>query len=141
MKTAVPIRERYHEQFTPATPEPPLTGQRTCVASSLNLYATISFENVTRARTAKPYAFSEDNVTNGGIMNAIDRVANVLLGNRGNNYCDSCLAESLAFEGRYEVQQVTSALADSASFQRIFGTCSMCRRDTLVIATNCAGRL
>ena len=80
-------------------------------------------------------------MTNGGIMDAMDRVANVLLGNRGNNYCDSCLAESLAFEGRYEVQQVTSALADSASFQRIFGTCSMCGRDRLVIASNCTGRL
>lgn len=72
-------------------------------------------------------------------MDAMDRVANVLLGNRGNTYCDSCLAESLAFEGRHDVRQVTSALADCASFQRIFGTCSMCGRDRLVIVSNGVG--
>ena len=69
-------------------------------------------------------------------MEAMDRVANVLLGNRGNTYRDACLAESLAFEGRHEVQQVTSALADSSLFQRRFGTCSMCGRDRLVIVSN-----
>jgi hypothetical protein len=69
-------------------------------------------------------------------MDAMDRVANVLLGNRGNTYCDSCLAESLAFEERPDVRQVTSALADSASFQRRFGTCSMCGRDRLVIVSS-----
>jgi len=31
----------------------------------------------------------------GEVMDAMDRVANVLLGNRRNTYCDSCLAESL----------------------------------------------
>jgi hypothetical protein len=66
----------------------------------------------------------------------MDRVANVLLGNRGNTYCDSCLAESLTFEGGQDVRQVTSALADCASFQRIFGACSLCGRDRLVIVCN-----
>jgi hypothetical protein len=80
---------------------------------------------------------SPSNMTDmGEVMDAMDRVANVLLGNRGNTYCDSCLAKSLAFDGRHEVQQVTSALADSSLFQRRFGTCSMCRRDRLVIVSN-----
>src|SRR5205085_10397858 len=73
----------------------------------------------------------------GEVMDAMDRVANVLLGNRGNTYSDSCLAESLTLEGPDNVRQVTSALADSSLFQRRFGTCSMCRRDTLVIVSNC----
>jgi hypothetical protein len=67
-------------------------------------------------------------------MEAMDQVANVLLGSRGNTYCNACLAESLAFEGRDDVQRVTSALADSASFQRIFGTCSVCGSERLVIS-------
>jgi hypothetical protein len=67
-------------------------------------------------------------------MDAMDQVANVLLGSRGNTYCDCCLAESLAFAGRHDVQRVTSALADSASFQRIFGTCSACGGERLVIS-------
>ena len=44
-------------------------------------------------------------------MDAMDQVANVLFGSRGNNYCDACLAESLAFNGRRDVQRVTSVLA------------------------------
>ena len=68
-------------------------------------------------------------------MDAMDQVANALFGSRGNNYCDACLAESLAFNGRRDVQRVTSVLADSASFQRIFGTCSICRNERLVITT------
>jgi hypothetical protein len=71
----------------------------------------------------------------GKVVDAMDRVANVLLGNRGITYCDSCLAESLTFEGSDNVRQVTSALADSSLFQRRFGTCSMCRRDRLVIVS------
>jgi hypothetical protein len=46
----------------------------------------------------------------GEVMDAMDRVANVLLGNRGNTYCDSCLAESLTFEGPDNVRQVTVRL-------------------------------
>jgi hypothetical protein len=73
-------------------------------------------------------------MTKGEVMDAMDQVANVLLGSRGNTYCDACLAESLAFEGRHDVQRVTSALADSASFQRIFGTCSICGSERLVMS-------
>ena len=73
----------------------------------------------------------------GEVMDAMDRVPNVLLGNRRNTYCDSCLAESLTLEGPDNVRQVTSALADSSLFQRRFGICSMCRRDRLVIVSNC----
>ena len=47
-------------------------------------------------------------------MDAIDRVANVLLGSRGNTYCDACLASNLTLDSRQEGQQVISALADSA---------------------------
>jgi hypothetical protein len=72
-------------------------------------------------------------------MDAMDRVANVLLGGRGNTYCDSCLSECLAFEGRQNVREVTTALADSAFFQRRFGTCSVCGQGRLVIA-HCANR-
>ena len=66
------------------------------------------------------------------LMDSIDRVANVLLGNRGNTYCDSCLAESLAFD----VRQVTTALADSAFFQQRFSRCSICSCERVVIASN-----
>jgi hypothetical protein len=73
-------------------------------------------------------------------MDAIDQVANVLLGSRGNTYCNSCLAESLAFERRHDIQRIMSALADSASFQRVFGTCSICGSERLVISTALARR-
>ena len=73
-------------------------------------------------------------MTRGDVVDAMDQVANVLLASRGNTYCDACLAESLAFEERRDVQRVTSALADCASFERIFGACSLCGRERLVIS-------
>jgi len=47
----------------------------------------------------------------------MDRVANILLGDPGNTYCNACLATKLAVASEHEVQQVVTALADSASIQ------------------------
>jgi hypothetical protein len=69
-------------------------------------------------------------------MDATDRVANLLLGSRGNTYCDGCIASNLALDRRQQVPQVTNALADSASFQRSFSTCSVCGRERIVIGSN-----
>ncbi len=69
-------------------------------------------------------------------MDAIERVANVLLGSRGNSYCDACLASNLTLQSRQEAQQVITALAGSASFQRSFSSCSICGRERIVIGSN-----
>ena len=65
-------------------------------------------------------------------MNAMDRVANVLLGHRGNTYCNSCVEASVAFEDRQDVQQSRVHLP----FLRSFSTCSMCGREWIVMASN-----
>ena len=65
-------------------------------------------------------------------MDVMDRVANVLLGNRGNTYCNACFATSLAVSSEHEVQQVVTALSDSASFQRCVNRCSLCGRERIV---------
>jgi LIF / OSM family len=70
------------------------------------------------------------------IMDVMDRVANVLLGNRRNTYCSACLAANLAIAGPYEVQQVVTALADSAAFQRSVSRCCLCGRERIVISSN-----
>jgi hypothetical protein len=44
------------------------------------------------------------------IMNSTDRVANLLIGSRGDTYCDDCITESLTIDGRQQVQRITSAL-------------------------------
>jgi len=69
-------------------------------------------------------------------MDVMDRVANVLLGNRGNTYCTACLATNLAVASEHEVQQVITALSDSASFQRSVSRCSLCGRGGFVISSN-----
>jgi hypothetical protein len=69
-------------------------------------------------------------------MNVTDRVANLLIGGRGNTYCDDCIASSLTLDRRQQVQQVTSALADFSSFRRSFSMCSECGRETIVIHSN-----
>jgi hypothetical protein len=69
-------------------------------------------------------------------MDATDRVANLLLGSRGNTYCDACIASNLTLDRRKQVPQVTNALADSASFHRSFSTCSVCGRERIVIGSN-----
>jgi len=69
-------------------------------------------------------------------MDVMDRVANVLLGGRGNTYCSACLATNLSIASQYEVQQVVTALADSASFQRSVSRCSLCGRERIVISSN-----
>jgi hypothetical protein len=69
-------------------------------------------------------------------MDVMDRVANVLLGNRGNTYCNACLATNLALASEHEVQQVVTALSDSASFQRSVSRCSLCGREGFVISSN-----
>jgi len=73
-------------------------------------------------------------------MDAVERVANVLLGSRGNAYCNGCLAESLRLGHGQEVSRVTSALADSESFERAFDTCSVCGRERIVISSSRLGR-
>jgi len=69
-------------------------------------------------------------------MDVMDRVANVLLGNRRNTYCTACLATNLAVDSEHEVQQVVTALSDSASFQRRVRRCSLCGREGFVISSN-----
>lgn len=72
-------------------------------------------------------------------MDVMDRVANVLLGNRGNTYCTACLATNLAVASEHEVQQAVTALSDSASFQRSVRRCSLCGRERIVISSNISG--
>ena len=69
-------------------------------------------------------------------MDVIDRVANVLLGSRGNTYCNPCLATNLAVASEHELQQAVTALSDSASFQRGVSRCSLCGRERIVISSN-----
>ena len=69
-------------------------------------------------------------------MDVMDRVANVLLGSRGNTYCSGCLAASLAVASEHEVQRVVTALSDSASFQRNVQSMLLCGRDRIVICSN-----
>jgi len=69
-------------------------------------------------------------------MDVTDRVANVLLGSRGNTYCNPCLAANLAPASEREVQQVVTALSDSTSFQRSVSRCSLCGRERIVISSN-----
>ena len=69
-------------------------------------------------------------------MDVMDRVANVLFGNRGSTYCNACLATNLAVASENEIQQVVTALSDSASFQRSVSRCSLCGRERIVISSN-----
>ena len=71
-------------------------------------------------------------------MDILDRIANALVGSRGKTYCDACLASNLMLDRGQQVQQVTAALADSASFQRRFGICSACGRQRIVIGSHLA---
>ncbi len=70
------------------------------------------------------------------IMDSSDRVANLLIGSRGDTYCDDCIAKNLAIDGRQQVQRITSALADLSSFHWEFSRCSVCGRETKVIRSN-----
>ena len=70
------------------------------------------------------------------IMNSTDRVANLLIGSRGDTYCDDCIAASLTIDGRQQVRRITSSLAGSSSFRWEFGRCSVCGRETTVIRSN-----
>jgi hypothetical protein len=70
------------------------------------------------------------------IMNSTDRVANLLIGSRGDTYCDDCIAASLTIDGRQQVRQITSSLAGSSSFRWEFSRCSVCGRETTVIRSN-----
>ena len=69
-------------------------------------------------------------------MDVMDRVANVLLGSRGNTYHSACLATTLAVASEQEVLQVVAALSDCASFQRSVSRCSLCGRFRFVISSN-----
>jgi len=96
-----------------------------------------SYKNVTALVTSiKVTSLGKYENSLGEVMDAIERVANVLLASRGNTYCDSCLASNLTLQTRQEVQQVITALASSASFQRSFSSCSICGRERIVIGSN-----
>jgi hypothetical protein len=82
------------------------------------------------------YRFSGGESGKGEIMDAVERVANLLFGSRGNTYCNACLAASLSLDRGQEVSRVINALADSASFERVFGTCSACGRERIVIGSS-----
>jgi len=69
-------------------------------------------------------------------MDVMDRVANILLGGRGNAYCSACLATNLSIASQDKVHQVVTALADSASFQRSVSQCSLCGCERIVISSN-----
>ena len=72
----------------------------------------------------------------GETMDAVERLANILIGSRGNAYCNACLAASLSRDRGQEVSRVTSVLADSALFERAFGNCSVCGRERIVIGSS-----
>jgi hypothetical protein len=69
-------------------------------------------------------------------MDVTDRVANLLIGSRGDTYCDDCIASNLALNRRNQVPQVSSVLAGFSSFRRGFSRCSVCGREAIVIRSN-----
>jgi hypothetical protein len=60
------------------------------------------------------------------------RIANLLLGSRGRAYCDDCIASALSLPDRGKARRAATALSESASFRREFGTCSECGRERIV---------
>ncbi len=40
-------------------------------------------------------------------MNSTDRVANLLIGSRGDSFCDDCISENLTMDGRQQVGRIT----------------------------------
>ena len=95
------------------------------------------YENVTRLLAPTEVNVAANMITGWGkVMDAIERVANVLIGSRGNSYCDACLASNLTLQSRQEAQQVITALAGSASFQRSFSSRSICGRERILIGSN-----
>jgi len=58
-----------------------------------------SYENVTRLLAPTEVNVAANMITGWGkVMDAIERVANVLIGSRGNSYCDACLASNLTLQ-------------------------------------------
>jgi hypothetical protein len=59
------------------------------------------------------------------IMDSSDRVANLLIGSRGDTYCDDCIAESLtingAAAGSADYQRSCRSLVISLGVQSLFG--------------------
>ena len=49
-------------------------------------------------------------------MDVMDRVANVLLGSRGNTDATPTLGTNLAVASEHELQQAVTAISDTASF-------------------------
>ncbi len=66
-------------------------------------------------------------------MSIPERVSAFLTAQRPNRFCDDCIAESLEFIWRQEVQQATSALGTTDSFHRALGVCSICGKEKQVI--------
>jgi hypothetical protein len=61
------------------------------------------------------------------------QIADFLRRNRGDAYCDDCLANTLHLAQRQQAQQITSSLGLSVGFRRQQRECSSCRRPKLSI--------
>jgi hypothetical protein len=104
----------------------------------MNLNASSCFKKLTALQDQTRRIMSSEATQRGFemILNSSDRVANLLIGSRGDPYCDDCIAVSLSIDGRQQVQRITSALSDLSSFRWEFGRCSVCGRETRVIRSN-----
>ncbi len=68
-----------------------------------------------------------------GVMSMSDRVSAFLTAQRPSRFCADCIAESIEFIGKNEVQKAASALETTDSFHRALGVCSMCGKKKKVI--------
>jgi hypothetical protein len=66
-------------------------------------------------------------------MTALETIEAYLKQNPGMVYCDDCLSENLTIHPRQQVQQKTSCLAHSPSFERHSNLCACCHRPKLAI--------
>ncbi len=66
-------------------------------------------------------------------MSARDRVNAFLTAQRPSQFCDDCIAESLEFNGKPNVQEAISALMTTHRVHRALGVCSMCGEEKAVI--------
>jgi hypothetical protein len=56
-------------------------------------------------------------------MTVEERIAAFLLGNKGQAFCDDCLAVAVGIN-RHQARNATSGLAASGQFPRLLGACS-----------------
>ena len=66
-------------------------------------------------------------------MTVPERIAEFLIQNRENAFCDDCLQKQLGLPRRQQVQQTTKPLGISGKFSRDGGQCSDCGRHKTVI--------